>query len=103
MDNSKILFKTFILIAMCQRALCSNNGGCDCDVLQINRFENSKHSFDKIYTKQSFNINGRPFYVSKEEDTIWWNDTRNNASDSWDFHQFVEKSRGILLNIVKLM
>ena len=93
MNNRKDLCIIFILLAMCQRALCSDNGGCERDVLRIKR-----HSFDKIYTKQSFDINGLTFYISKEEDTIWWND----ASDSWDFHQFVNNSAGTWLNLVSL-
>ena len=55
---------------------------CDCDILKI---YNSKRPYHKvIYTKQSITVNGQAFYVSNDENTIWWND----ASSSWDFHQF---------------
>ena len=70
---------------------------CDCDILQIwgiqiPKIYNSKPYQRVIYTKQSIPISGKPFYVSNDEDTIWWNDT----SSSWDFHQF----GGTWLNIV---
>ena len=79
MDNIKNLFVIFILISLCQKALCSksqevqfpdqdqetsgDNGGCDCDVLEM---IDSNHllSYSNNYTKQLGKLNGRPFYFS---------------------------------------
>ena len=60
---------------------------CECDVIQINN--SAIIGFNKIYTKQSIDQN-QTFYISKEEDTIWWNQT----SKSWDFHTIKKKSSG---------
>ena len=71
------------------------NPDCECDVLQI--YNTAIFGFNKTYTKQSIDIKGKgqTFYISKEEDTIWWNQKTKN----WDFHTIEKNSGGMYINI----
>ena len=83
MQNFNEVSVIFVTLCLLYNVVANDSKNCDfCDILQ---FYDSigKHPQNKTYAKQSLDINGRPFYVSMDDATIWW----NNRSNSWDFHK----------------
>ena len=84
MQNYYDISVIFLILCLSYNVAAQDFVNCSCDVLRIEYLLNSTHNYTGTYTKQSSsqNINGRPLYISKEENTIRWNQT----SKSWDFH-----------------
>ena len=52
---------------MCQRALCTYNGGCDCDVLEVIDSRSNTDFYNYNFTKQAELLNEQPFYFSVKQ------------------------------------
>ena len=84
MKNVSLIFTIFVLICFYHNSSAKKREKCECDIFQLSK-KFSKENSPEItnFTKQSGEINGRPFYfkITSEErnEIVWWNDT----SSSW--------------------
>ena len=90
MQNYYDMSVIFIILCLSYNVVAKERD-CKCDVLQI--YNTAIFGFNKTYTKQSIDIKGKnqTFYISKEEDTIWW----NQKTEQWDFYEIDKNSEGI--------
>ena len=66
---------------------------CECDIFQTSKNTNENNSYEVTnFTKQSGEINGRPFYFSikkeDEKEIVWWNDT----ASSWMIQSYTKRT-----------
>ena len=84
MKNVSLIFTIFVLICSYHNSSAKESEKCECDIFQLSK-KFSKENSPEItnFTKQSGEINGRPFFfkITSEErnEIVWWNDT----SSSW--------------------
>ena len=94
MTKISLLFAIFLSFCFYHNSSSQESEKCECDTLQL-----SKSGEITNFTKQSGEINGRPFYFSitdhkeseirYQEDIVWWNQT----ASSWMFQNHVPSSK----------
>ena len=89
---SLTVFTIVILFCIYDNSSAQKSEKCECDIFQV-----SKSGEITNFTKQSGEINDRPFYFSitdppfedREDNIVWWNDT----ASSWMFQKYLEGSK----------
>ena len=78
MNKFSLICSIFILFCFYHISSAQESEKCECDILQLKR-----SGLITNYTKQSGEINGRPFYFSikADQEYFWWND----IARSWMF------------------
>ena len=79
MNETSLIFTIFILFCIYHNSSALD---CECDIFQLSKNFSEENRYEVTnFTKQSGEINGRPFYfsITDERNIVWWN---ANAS-SW--------------------
>ena len=84
MNKISLIFTVFILFSIYHNSFTLGSEKCECDIFQVSKNFSEKNSPELTkFTKQSGEINGRPFYFSikdeEKNEIVWWND----AASSW--------------------
>ena len=83
MNKISIIFTIFVLFYLYRNSSTLESAKCECEKFQTRKQASENASYDEYtnFTKQSGEINGRPFYfsITDERNIVWWN---ANAS-SW--------------------
>ena len=64
------------------------NADTKCDLVQFSFDDLDDPINDQNFTKQSANLNGRPFYYSMNQSILWW----SNVEESWLYSAYVEET-----------
>ena len=73
--------RTFLILAITYSSygvLPNEIENCDCDVLQVS----GNLMGNQDFTKQNGNLNGKPYYFSKQQDMIYWD------KKYWSFEKY---------------
>ena len=89
MNKISIICTVFILFCIYHNSSTLDEEKCECDIFQLSKNFSGKHELTN-FTKQSGEINGRPFYFSITDDPqktfkynsintiVWWNATASS-------------------------
>ena len=80
MKSVSLTFTIFVLICFYHNSSAEEREKCKCDIFQLSKtFSKENRTEITNFTKQSGEINGRPFYfkITAEEqmNIVWWNET----------------------------
>ena len=80
MNNISLIFTIFGLICFYQKSSAQE---CECDIFQLSKNFSEENRYELTnFTKQSGEINGRPFYfkitATERNEIVWWNDTASS-------------------------
>ena len=73
------MLKNFNIIFLCCTAFATESKKCDCDIFQF--YYSEDENINRTLTKQTAEINGRPFYLSFSDIILW-----NAEKQSWIGH-----------------
>ena len=89
MNKISLIVTIFILFSIYHNSSTLESRKCECDIFQLSKHFSGKHELTN-FTKQSGEINGRPFYFSITDDPkktlkhnsinkiVWWNATASS-------------------------
>ena len=82
MKSVSLTFTIFVLICFYHNSSAEGREKCKCDIFQLSKtFSKENRTEITNFTKQSGEINGRPFYfkitLEERNEIVWWN------SSSW--------------------